>query len=328
LPSRIETARRWAARLVVLQLAASVAFVILLAIGERARLGFIALYAPRLPLVVVAVLGVALAAFARRRLLLVGQALFCLASPFAIAGLHVNASASHVDRDREPIRLATYNVYFGKLGRDALEEELERTSADLIVLQAAYDSLGERLRRLYPQRTVHQANELVLVSRYPITAVEVPEALGPEVRPLFVTYLLDTPFGPLVLTNVHPYSPRHALVGEAEPQQNIDAREAQIAAAVASARRRGAPFVIAGDTNLPEWSAIARGHFAGLGDAFAEVGFGFGYTFPAKRPWMRIDRVMYGPDVRPLDAKVADRGASDHRMLVVTLEVTRRPGSQ
>lgn len=313
--------------MVVLQLAAQALFVVLLLIGERGHLGFLALYAPRLPLVAIAVVCAGLAAFARKHKLLLAQALLCAASPF-VAGLHVNASPSRADRDREPMRLATYNTYFGKLGRDKLDDELDATSADLIVLQAAYDSLGERLRQRYPQRSVHQANELILVSRFPIRDVEEPAPFASDVRPLFVTYLLDTPFGPLVLTNVHPYSPRHALSGEADAQENIDAREAQIAAAVASARRRGIPFVIAGDTNLPEWSAIARRHLAGLGDAFADVGFGFGFTFPAKRPWLRIDRVLYGAGVRPLEAKVMGLGASDHRMLVVTLEMTSAPGTQ
>lgn len=312
----------------MLQLGAQVLFVVLLAIGERAHLGFLALYAPRLPVVAFVGVGMALAAFARRRRLLVGQAIYCAAFPFLIAGLHVNTRASPTDRVREPIRLATYNTYFGKLGREKLDDELDATSADLLVLQAAYDSLGDRLRRRYPEKSVHQSSELVLVSRFPIRDVEEPAALPPNVRPMFVTYLLDTPFGPLVLTNVHPYSPRHALFGEADARENIDAREAQIAAAVASARRRGAPFVIAGDTNLPEWSAIARRHLADLGDAFADVGFGFGFTFPAKRPWMRIDRVMHGPGVRALEAKVMDRGASDHRMLLVSLEMTPPHGSQ
>lgn len=312
----------------MLQLGATFLYVVLLAIGERLRLGFLALYAPKLPFVVMAVLGIGLAAFARKRRLVVVEAVLSVLSPFFIAGLHVNASASRLVRDDEPIRLASYNVYFGKLGREKLDDELDATRADLMVLQATYDSLGERLRRRYPERNVHQSQELVLVSRFPIVEVEEPEPRIPSVRPMFVTYVIEAPSGKMVLTNVHPYSPRHALTGEWQAQDNIDAREEQIATAVASAKRRGLPFVIAGDTNLPEWSAIARRHFGDLGDAFAEVGFGFGYTFPAKRPWLRIDRVMHGPGIHPIDAMVMDRGASDHRMLVVTLEMSPRPGSQ
>jgi endonuclease/exonuclease/phosphatase (EEP) superfamily protein YafD len=328
LGSRIETARKWAARLVVLQLGGTFLFVVFLAIGERARLGFLALYAPRLPIVAAAVLGIGIAAFARKRKLVIANAVLSITSPFFIAGLHVNTSASRIIRDEEPIRLATYNVYFGKLGREKLDDELDATRADLMVLQAAYDSLGDRLRRRYQERHVHQALELVLVSRFPIVEVEEPEPRIPSLRPMYVTYVIDTPSGKLVLTNVHPYSPRHALTGEWEAQDNIDARDEQIRTAVASARRRGLPFVIAGDTNLPEWSAIARRHLGDLDDVFAEVGSGFGYTFPAKRSWMRIDRVLHGPGVRALDATVQDRGASDHRMLLVTLEMSPRPGTQ
>ena len=79
--------------------------------------------------------------------------------------------------------------------------------------------------------------------------------------------------------------------------------------------------MIAGDTNLPTWSVLARRELSGFADAFEEAGSGFGYTFPAKRPWMRIDRVFGGPGIRFVGARVGDRGASDHRPLFVELEL-------
>jgi endonuclease/exonuclease/phosphatase family metal-dependent hydrolase len=79
--------------------------------------------------------------------------------------------------------------------------------------------------------------------------------------------------------------------------------------------------VIVGDTNLPPLSGIGRRRFGAFRDAFEAVGFGFGYTFPAKLPWMRIDRVLAGPGVRFLSARVGARGASDHRSLRVDLEL-------
>ena len=67
-------------------------------------------------------------------------------------------------------------------------------------------------------------------------------------------------------------------------------------------------------------SGIARKSFEGLKDSFAEAGFGFGYTFPAKRPWMRIDRA-FGRGVRFTGSRVGPLGASDHRPIFVDLEV-------
>ncbi len=315
------TGKRWAIALVVLQILLQLAFVLLLAVGERTRLGFLALYAPRLPFVLVAFVAAALAALARQRILTGVQIALCVLLLVPVSGLHVKGEARPTSE--KPIRLVSYNVYFGKLGRPQLDEELSLTFPDVLVVQAAYDSLGDRLRKRFPEHVVHQEQELVLVSRFPIREVEVPPLDG-DFRPMFVTYVLETPNGPLTVTNVHPYSPRHALTGDEDPSRNIEARETQIELALASARRHGTPFVVAGDTNLPEWSAVARRHFEGLGDAFAEVGFGFGYTFPAKRPWMRIDRVLHGPGVRPVEARVGARGVSDHRMLFVTFEVVSR----
>jgi endonuclease/exonuclease/phosphatase family metal-dependent hydrolase len=81
------------------------------------------------------------------------------------------------------------------------------------------------------------------------------------------------------------------------------------------------PFVIAGDTNLPPGSAIARRRFAGLHDAFADVGNGFGFTFPAKRPWMRIDRFLAASGVRFLAIRTEPLGPSDHRAVEAEIEL-------
>jgi endonuclease/exonuclease/phosphatase family metal-dependent hydrolase len=138
---------------------------------------------------------------------------------------------------------------------------------------------------------------------------------------MFVEYVVDTPSGPLRLFNVHPFSPRHALFEDENTGANIDHREAQIETVVAAARRDGPPFVIAGDTNLPVLSSIARHNLGRFKDAFEETGFGFGYTFPSKRPWMRIDRAFADDRVRFVDTRVGSRGVSDHRPLFVDFEI-------
>jgi vancomycin resistance protein VanJ len=129
----------------------------------------------------------------------------------------------------------------------------------------------------------------------------------------------DAPDGALRVYSVHPYSPRHALFGDDDSTANIAARDAQVSAVVTAARTDVPPFVIVGDTNLPPMSSISRRSFDRFTDAWDEAGFGFGYTFPAKRPWMRIDRALGSDGVRFLSAHVGPRGASDHRPLFVDL---------
>ena len=318
--SRTHRGSRFLPRVIVLQAVGVAAFVFALVVGERARPALVALYLPRQPLLVVGVALAIVAAFARRRALFAFQSTLCLVVLVPVMGLQAALPRSPFHAEKT-IRLATYNVYFGKLGRAQLLDEIAAMEVDILVLQAAFGSMGERLRERLPDRSIRQDGELVIVSRFPIRDVDVPEPLEGDVKSMFVGYLLETPSGPLRVFGFHPFSPRSALEREKPWTLDVAQREAQVGAVVAASARPGPPFVIAGDTNLPGFSSIRRHHFRGLYDAFDEVGFGLGYTFPAKRPWMRIDRVLSGAGVRFIEARVGPQGASDHRPLFAVLEL-------
>jgi vancomycin resistance protein VanJ len=234
-----------------------------------------------------------------------------------VAGLTVSLPRG-VEEGRPRIRLLTYNVFFGKLGRDALLEEIAAVDADIVVLQAANDSMGERLAARFPARQTRQTGELIVSSRFPIREV----TFG-GVEALFARYVIETPSGALAVVNVHPPSSRAVLFDHSEVTEDVARREARLAAAVASAKESGLPFVVAGDTNVPDLGGTARRQLRGLDDAFREAGNGFGWTFPAKYPWMRLDRVLGGPKIRFVAVEVGKQGASDHRPLVVELELLR-----
>jgi endonuclease/exonuclease/phosphatase (EEP) superfamily protein YafD len=309
----------------ILELAGVVLFIAVLLLGEQSRTTLILLYLPRLPLLVATVAGALLAPLARRRVrpLVAIHIALTLVVLFPVMGFSVGWSRT----PEQPIRLVSYNVFFGKAGRPALLDELASMPVDVMVLQAAFGSLGDKLHERLPDRTIKQDGELVLVSRFPVRTVEVPPPLADGTRAMFVKYVVETPGGALRIYNVHAFSPRHALFGDHEPGNDIAQRDGQIGAAVDAARNDVPPFIIAGDTNLPALSAIGRRHFSGLTDAFADVGLGFGYTFPSKRPWMRIDRVLGSEGVRFADVHVGPRGASDHRPLFVDLELSAGDGA-
>jgi endonuclease/exonuclease/phosphatase (EEP) superfamily protein YafD len=301
----------------VCELAAIVIFLAIVLLGERSRATLVALYLPRHPLLAAALLGAALAPFTRRRVrpLVAAHLVMALVVLFAVMGFNLGRSR---EDGKDGIRLASYNVYFGKLGRPELLDELADMPVDILTLQATNDSLGERLRERFPDRHVHQEHELVLVSKFKIKNASVPPPLDDGAPAMFVEYVLETPNGDLRVINVHPYSPRHALFGGEDTSENIEHREAQIRAAVDAARKDGPPFVLVGDTNLPVLSSIARRSVGRMRDAFEEVGFGFGYTFPSKRPWMRIDRAFADDGIRFLSFEVGPKGHSDHRPIFVT----------
>lgn len=305
--------------MIVLELALQIVFVVVLLIGERSQLSLFVLYAPRQPLLAVAVVAALLAPLTKRRVraLVAIQCVACFVILVPVMGLHLG----HKRSSEFPVRLASYNVFFGKLGRPALLDEIAAMPADIILLQATYGSMGEIVKKRFPERSTHMYDDFVLLTRYKIVKVEEPPALPDGTFPKFVGYVLETDSGPLRVFNVHPSSPRHAMFGDEEGNANTRHREEQIAAAVAAARRESTPFIIVGDTNLPILSSIARRQLSDLHDAFDDVGFGFGYTFPAKRPWMRIDRAFGTDGIHFVDVRVADRGASDHRALFVDFDI-------
>jgi endonuclease/exonuclease/phosphatase (EEP) superfamily protein YafD len=318
-PQRWGWGRRVLFWAIVVELACVALFLAVLWIGERSRVSLLALYAPRQPLLAVTVLAAIAAPLTKRRvrLLVSLQGVACLIVLFPVMGLHLaGAGASDF-----PVRLVSYNVFFGKLGRPELLDEIGAMPADIILLQATYASMGERVKARFPDRSTHEYDDFIIITRYPIVKVEEPPPLADGTAAKFVGYVLETDAGPLRVFNIHPFSPRHALFEDDQTNDNIRHREEQIAAVAAAARRDGTPFVIAGDTNLPGLSAVGRQYLGDLHDAFDDVGFGFGYTFPGKHPWMRIDRAFASDRVHFVNVRVGKRGASDHRALFVEFEI-------
>jgi endonuclease/exonuclease/phosphatase family metal-dependent hydrolase len=84
---------------------------------------------------------------------------------------------------------------------------------------------------------------------------------------------------------------------------------------------RPAPTVLLGDMNAGPDSPEMRTLTAVLADAWAAVGDGPGHTFAARRPLARIDHVLVSSALTPVAAEVIDTRASDHRPVVVDLDV-------
>ena len=75
---------------------------------------------------------------------------------------------------------------------------------------------------------------------------------------------------------------------------------------------------------MPGESTLFRGDWSGWLDAFAAVGWGFGFTKVSEK-WgysygARIDHVLYGPSWRCLDAWVGSDIGSDHRPLLADFQ--------
>jgi endonuclease/exonuclease/phosphatase (EEP) superfamily protein YafD len=155
-------------------------------------------------------------------------------------------------------------------------------------------------------------------------------------HPLFsaqaMRYLVATPLGAVALYALHPTSPRGAFHiyrfhgalrrlasrdlwakgPEAQIQSNASVRSAQVLAVARAAALERVPVVVVGDTNLPGLSPILRRAFSAYQDGFQAAGWGFGYTFPGKQPFLRLDRILAGAFFRFARFGMGCRGASDH----------------
>jgi endonuclease/exonuclease/phosphatase (EEP) superfamily protein YafD len=306
-------------------------------VGEESWLVVLGLYLPRLLLLLPAL---PLAWAARRgdrrvlRGLVLAGALLWL---FPVAGFVLPWPAPAVQGPT--LRVLSYNTTQGVDGTESLRALFLETKADVVVLQwtshYAHDAFSGPG---FEGWTVKRAGQFGIASRYPVRSFEPvgdPGGYGPPMAHA----VLDTPLGPLDLLDIRPQSARteigafrhmgvrdqlRALLHElrsGRASEHAKYREGQIKVIAEEAARAQGLLLIAGDSNLPDGSLLLRRYFGRYRDAFAEASWGFGWTHPAKLPWMRLDRGLLGPGLRAVRFEVLGRRNSGHR--AVLFEVGR-----
>ncbi|HXX68750.1 MAG TPA: endonuclease/exonuclease/phosphatase family protein [Polyangiaceae bacterium] len=316
-------------------------------VGERWWLTGASLYLPRilfaapLPVIVVATLA------CRMRRLAAAQLLSAALILFPLMGL-VLPAPRFTRRSGPTIRVLSLNADSARAGVETLVAAIDGYSPDLVLLQEVYGNVTSRLasalRARYPN--VDTTDQFVVASRLPLSSVVTPDRFLYDSRPhsaRYMRYVATTPFGPVVIYNVHPISPRQGFYslrgaglrreiasgrlfeGAAAPvvQANSGLRAAELEALSQDVRQQQGPVLVAGDTNLPGLSPLLRWLTDGYQDGFEKAGWGFGYTFPSGRPWMRIDRMFASSQLTFDRFEVGCAGASDH--LCVVADLRRSP---
>jgi endonuclease/exonuclease/phosphatase family metal-dependent hydrolase len=343
--------RRWPRRLLVLCAFVYPAGLIALTlgfycIGERWWVTAAGLYAPRLPFVLpLPLLVIALWLSGLRRYLwtqlVAGVVAFVPFMGFVPPRL---ARPS----DTAPrLRVLSFNVNTAFGGTQLIADEIAAHSPDIALLQEGpyYNGqLLDALRAHFPY--VQSSTQFIVASRYPLVSSNEPKSVrfyGRLHAPGFMRYVFETPLGSLVVYSVHPTSPRGVLhlrqfraalhqleTGElfaGDPEldvaSNAGLRALQIGTAAEAAQVESLPVLIAGDTNLPGLSTIFREHLSRFNDGFAAVGWGFGYTYTNKHPFLRLDRILVSDKLGFVSFQVACPGVSDH--LCVVADIQARP---
>ena len=140
----------------------------------------------------------------------------------------------------------------------------------------------------------------------------------------------------LVVGGVHLETPREPLAALANAAlrtfrrgaiENIAQRdlESSVARSWIAPATETRPVILAGDFNLVVESAIYRRWWGDLANAFSEVGTGLGWSKETRLFGVRIDHVLAGGGVVVRRARLLAADGSDHRPLLVDLEVPTRP---
>lgn len=292
-------------------------------IGERWWITVVVLYLPRVAFVApLPFIALALLVWGPRWLLL-GQAIAAALIVFPLMGLHLGGAAPVASGPT--LKLLSYNVDYGHASPAEARREIMASGADVVLLQGTDRQIIEPMLQHFAAFETRRVGEFFVASRFPIKDVFEPPPLDDEIEARFLRITVDTPLGLIDVYSVHPLSPRRGFeairggrvlsseVSDAV-MANTDVRARQVATIAALASQAVHPVIIAGDTNLPGLSPLFREHLGGYQDGFAEVGRGFGYTFPSQEwpSWMRIDRVLAGPQLRFVSFTVGQGHGSDH----------------
>lgn len=327
-------------------LAAVVAFTVFVRVyATDSWFGAVALYAPRhvflLPIPCLA-LGLVLG---KCRHVLWTQALTLGVVLFPLMGLTLPGPPVYA-LGSPTLRVLSFNIDSGYSGVPRILDQITRIEADVVALQeakGATEELKVALARRY--RYVEERPYSLVASRFPIVEATEHEkiAIGDWPRSgRFQRHVLLLPSGQRVaFYNVHPISPRGALniyrfrhafhafrTGQAVNHENVAAleynvqlRRLQVEGVSRLARAEPGPVILAGDFNLPYLSQVFHSNLGVFQDGFRVAGAGFGYTFPARFPWMRLDRVLASYQLRIVDFDVDCAGLSDHHCVVAELRL-------
>lgn len=242
------------------------------------------------------------------------------------------------------IRIMTCNAKYGSRAISELIDDIVRYKPDVVLLQDAMNSLTGPLGEYFKEWNVQSFEQYVIASKFPLSEVEIRwmSSSGEKQACLRSRMLVgDTS---IVFYNVHFQSPRdglnefrlarkgrwYLLEAIQDLENNASVRLNQARSIQEFVRSEQGPVIVAGDLNSPEPSQVcATLRDAGLHDAFAEGGRGYGYTYGhfllehripwLHLSWMRIDHIMMNSQLQSWRCWIGTKKASDHRPVIADL---------
>ncbi len=250
-----------------------------------------------------------------------------------------------------PMRIMTWNVKDGGhnwITQWAITGDIDEVGPNVVLLQEAEGLLQGPIGHFFRQWNVRSFGQYVIASKLPLEEAEVRWIPYRGVNHTCLRCRLHVGAKTLILYNVHFESPRGGLDAFREVRRqpwylpsavqqledNVEARLSQARALRELIRQEREPVVVAGDLNSPDASlACATLREAGLHDAFAEGGKGYGYTyghFLLRRilpwhgaSWMRIDHIMLSSQLQSHACRAGTANDSEHRPVIADVVLRR-----
>lgn len=219
----------------------------------------------------------------------------------------------------QELKVLTYNINLAPPDLQGITNDIREIDADIVAIQEltpeSANIFESQLAVQYPYRALHPVRGFHgqgILSKYPITEDDFWKIYLGHQR-----VQIDVYGQAIAVYNVHPV---HHIV----PSRGFDVsyRTEEVNVFLQKANQENIPVLIVGDMNMTDQSRDYQNITHTYQDAYKQVGYGMGTTFPAHLPipsLLRIDYVFHSDAFTPLIAEVLrSSGGSDHRPLVVT----------
>jgi vancomycin resistance protein VanJ len=269
-------------------------------------------------------------AMAWNRIGLVSLAMASWVVVFPILGYCVPwRTALNGPEDGPRLRILTCNITGRYSDANRLADLIDETKPDVVLLQEFYGVSPAQFLRGDGWH-VYQGNgsELMVASRRPIRRARTLDLSRIKAKGNAASHEISFDGGTVRLVNLHATSLRTGLsqvadrreegIGTFEEISELHAREA-------SEIRRwvdldSGPLILAGDFNMTPDSPTYRANWSDFGNAFANAGSGFGFTFNTRLIGLRIDHVLVGPGWKVRKCWVGPDVKSQHLPVLADLE--------
>ena len=221
------------------------------------------------------------------------------------------------------LRVMSYNIRYGSGGINDIAAVISKEKPDVVCLQEviAKDSWPDplpALKKHFPEYSVSRYGQLVTLSRWPLALSKshsLPRRDGCGVLETHLVFKGKT----LRVYNAHFINPIEGapLDWPQQIRKRARIRRDQLQLLSNLSQSQSSFYFIVGDFNTPSHGQMNRALLKLGKDAFASSAIGFGDTFPAAFPLLRIDRVFSSPQLQPRESRVLPARASDHRPLLV-----------